>query len=313
MKIKHMALSVLAFMMLAPLAKAEDAVSPALPIQIFGLEFNHITVVMCFIVAVVICVMAWLCMRHLAEVPGRGQLIMEMLFGAFDGLVQQAMGSKASARKYLPWIGSLFLFLWTSNMIGMVPVPHMSIGAEGYNDYNHNGDFDPGEFAASFDTNKNGKQDPGFPFPKFEEPTKDYNVPAGMALLFVIIIGHGAHMRKHGFLGYVKSYFDPGGIMGVVMFPLNVVGKVAEFVSISFRLFGNIFGGAVIIVVVSSLLHHLILPVGLLGFFGVFVGTVQAFVFTMLALTYISLGAADEEEEEHAAAEAAVPVVAEPS
>ena len=52
-------------------------------------------------------------------------------------------------------------------------------------------------------------------------------------------------------------------------------------------LWGNIFGGAMIIVIVSTLVKHLLLPVGLLGFFGLFAGIVQAFVFTMLAVTYI--------------------------
>jgi F-type H+-transporting ATPase subunit a len=67
------------------------------------------------------------------------------------------------------------------------------------------------------------------------------------------------------------------------------VGEVSKVVSISFRLFGNILGGAIIILVVSSLVKFVMLPVGLNLFFGVFVGTIQAFVFTMLALTYIGV------------------------
>ena len=57
----------------------------------------------------------------------------------------------------------------------------------------------------------------------------------------------------------------------------------------SFRLFGNIMGGAVIIIVVGHLLKHFIIPVPLGLFFGLFVGSVQAFVFTMLTLTYIAV------------------------
>ncbi|MFW5856504.1 MAG: F0F1 ATP synthase subunit A [Planctomycetota bacterium] len=267
-----------------------------LPVQIGGFYFNHNTVLMCFVVAVLICVLAWLAVRALQEKPGRGQALFEMVFSAFDDLVRQSIGER-TGRKYLPWIGSLFLFLWVCNMIGMLPIHHSFLGGERWNDYNHNGLYDPHEFDKSYDTDGDGVHDPGIYLPAFEEPTADYNVPLAMALLFVLGIGHGGHIRKHGLGGYVKGYFDPGGFMGVVMFPLNVVGKIAELVSISFRLFGNIFGGVVIIIVVSGLLHHLVLPVGLLGFFGVFVGTVQAFVFTMLALTYISLGVAEEEEE----------------
>ena len=288
-RVRQCAAACLAAGMLAPAAWAEG-VSRDLPVQILGVEFNYVTVFMTFLVACLVCLGAWLCTRRLTEVPGRGQVVMELLFGVFDSLVTQSIGRKEAARKYLPWIGSLFMFIWLSNMIGMIPVPHTTIGAEGFHDYNFNHVYDPGEFASEFDTNGNGVHDSGFVIPAFEEPTKDYNVPGGMALLFVILIGHGGHMRKHGVLGYLKSYIDPGGLMGLVMMPLNIVGKIAEFVSISFRLFGNIFGGAVILVVVSGLIQFLVFPIGLLAFFGVFVGTVQAFVFTMLALTYISLG-----------------------
>ncbi|MFH0910605.1 MAG: F0F1 ATP synthase subunit A [Planctomycetota bacterium] len=270
-----------------------------LPVQIrlFGkllLEFNHNTVLMCFVVAVLACGTAWICARSLREIPGRGQALLEMIFSMFDGLVRQSIGPKAW-RKYLPWIGSLFLFLWFSNMIGILPVQASQIGGEAFHDYNHNGAYDPGEFDPSADGNRNGRHDPGFALPAFHEPTSDYNVPLALAILFVFLIGHVAHIRKHGLLGYIKSYFDPGGVIGVIMFPLNVVGKLTEVVSISFRLFGNIFGGMVILVIVSGLIRSLLLPIGMLSFFGVFVGTVQAFVFTILALTYISLGVQDEE------------------
>ena len=290
---------------LAPLSRAADDISRELPVQINVcgrlLSFNHNTVMMCFVVAVVVCFAAWLCTRSLKEIPGKGQALFEMVFTAFDDLVRQSIGPR-TGRRYLPWIGSLFLFLWLCNMIGLLPVPHVDVGGEAFTDYNLNGRFDPGEFDPRYDGaglfgKPNGHHDPGFMLPAFEEPTSDYNVPLALALLFVVGIGHMAHIRKHGLWGYVKSYFDPGGIMGLVMFPLNVVGKIAEVVSISFRLFGNIFGGVVILVVVGGLLHHLLLPVGLMGFFGIFVGTIQAFVFTMLALTYISLGVAEGEDE----------------
>jgi F-type H+-transporting ATPase subunit a len=73
------------------------------------------------------------------------------------------------------------------------------------------------------------------------------------------------------------------------LFLLDIIGEASKVVSISFRLFGNILGGAIIILVVSSLVKFVIFPVGLNLFFGMFVGTIQAFVFTMLALTYIGV------------------------
>jgi F-type H+-transporting ATPase subunit a len=73
------------------------------------------------------------------------------------------------------------------------------------------------------------------------------------------------------------------------MAPLNIIGELAKVVSISFRLYGNIMGGSIIVLVVSHLIYSLILPPFLIGFFSIFIGTIQAFVFTMLTLVYISV------------------------
>ena len=73
------------------------------------------------------------------------------------------------------------------------------------------------------------------------------------------------------------------------MAPLNVIGEIAQVVSVSFRLYGNILGGAIIIAIGSQLLRSFIAPPFMVMYFGLFVGLVQAFVFTMLTLVYISL------------------------
>jgi len=73
------------------------------------------------------------------------------------------------------------------------------------------------------------------------------------------------------------------------MAPLNVISELSKVVSISFRLYGNMVGGAIIILVVSHLIYSLILPPFLMAFFNLFIGTIQAFVFTMLTLVYISV------------------------
>ena len=71
--------------------------------------------------------------------------------------------------------------------------------------------------------------------------------------------------------------------------PLNIIDELSKIVSISFRLFGNIMGGSIIILVVSHLTFSLVVPPVLYAFFGIFVGAIQAFVFTMLTVVYISL------------------------
>jgi F-type H+-transporting ATPase subunit a len=120
--------------------------------------------------------------------------------------------------------------------------------------------------------------------PKLSEPTKDLNTPLGLGIMG-FFIAHYAGIKTKGLKQYAKEYCEPIFFMA----PLNVIGELAKVVSISFRLYGNIMGGAIIILVVSHLVYSLILPPFLVLFFGLFVGSIQAFVFTMLTLVYISL------------------------
>lgn len=151
--------------------------------------------------------------------------------------------------------------------------------------------------------------------PWLEEPTKDLNTTLALSLISFVYIQWYA-IQSHGFLPYIKEYFSPL----FLMFPLNVVGKLATIVSMSFRLFGNIYGGATIssiffnLIRTSLVFDALALPSALkaLGFFvfgtsiniiivlffGLFEGFIQAFVFSMLALTYLSTAIRTEQGDE---------------
>ena len=120
--------------------------------------------------------------------------------------------------------------------------------------------------------------------PHLEEPTKDLNTPLSLGLMG-FAIAHYAGIKSKGFKAYAREYMEPM----FFMMPLNVIGELAKIVSISFRLFGNIMGGSIIILVVSHLTYSIVLPPLLNAFFGLFVGTIQAFVFTMLTVVYISV------------------------
>ena len=120
--------------------------------------------------------------------------------------------------------------------------------------------------------------------PHLDEPTKDLNTPLALGLMG-FVVAHYAGIKSKGFKAYSREYFQPM----FFMMPLNLIGELAKIVSISFRLFGNIMGGSIIILVVSHLTYSLVLPPLLNAFFGLFVGTIQAFVFTMLTVVYISV------------------------
>jgi F-type H+-transporting ATPase subunit a len=120
--------------------------------------------------------------------------------------------------------------------------------------------------------------------PHLEEPTKDLNTPLSFGLMG-FFIAHHAGIKAKGLKRYLLDYCEPMFIMA----PLNIIGELAKVISISFRLFGNIMGGAIIILVVSYLTYSIITPPFLNAFFGAFVGTIQAFVFTMLTVVYIAV------------------------
>ncbi|MBC2714049.1 MAG: F0F1 ATP synthase subunit A [Desulfobacteraceae bacterium] len=120
--------------------------------------------------------------------------------------------------------------------------------------------------------------------PHLHEPTMDLNTPLSMGLMG-FVIAHYAGIRAKGFKAYIKAYFEPI----FFMMPLNLIGELAKVISISFRLFGNIMGGSIIILVVSYLTYSILLPPFLNAFFGIFIGAIQAFVFTMLTIVYIAV------------------------
>lgn len=120
--------------------------------------------------------------------------------------------------------------------------------------------------------------------PHLHEPTKDLNTPLSLGIMG-FIIAHYAGIRHKGIKAYSKSYFQPIFFMA----PLNIIGELSKVISISFRLFGNIMGGSIIILVVSHLVYSLVLPPFLNAFFIIFIGAIQAFVFTMLTLVYIAV------------------------
>ena len=136
--------------------------------------------------------------------------------------------------------------------------------------------------------------------PWLEEPTKDLNTTLALGLI-AFIYTQATAIQRFGLLAYIKEYFAPF----FIMFPLHVVGKLASIMSISFRLFGNIFGGYMISNIYFSAIHGswLYETIGLvtglnmliLLFFSLFEGVLQAFVFTMLSLTYLSIAIQGED------------------
>jgi len=204
----------------------------------FRLEFNSETLIMSWVVMAVLIAFGVMSTRKMGFLPGPWQTLGEVMVSAFRGLVDDALDE--DNRHYFPLIITVFLFIWLSNMLGVIP--------------------------------------------GLSEPTKDLNTPLAYGILG-FFIAHYAGIKSKGIKAYLNEYIQPMFFMA----PLNIIGELSKVVSISFRLYGNIMGGSIIILVVSDLVYGLVLPPALNAFFGLFVGTIQAFVFTMLTLVYISV------------------------
>jgi F-type H+-transporting ATPase subunit a len=243
--------------------------------------------------------------KRFSDVPSRVQGLGEVLVGMFDTLARDTLGDKS--RRYFPLITTLFIFILLSNWIGMIPKVWEYLGLYA------------GSIVALFDPNVHVVG----PFlnwylevpdghwlavmtklPSFEEPTADLNTTLGCGLI-VFFTAHGAGIKHAGFGHYFKSTYCEIDIPGAKYFPvlyipiviLGALGELGKLVSHSFRLFGNILGGSVVMMVVLTLLMRLVyvlpvavfLQVGMNLFLGLFVGAVQAFVFAMLAMVYIAI------------------------
>ena len=204
----------------------------------FPINWNVIRIIL--IVDLILIFSAILIRTRLKLFPSKLQIISELIYSFFKELVAETLGKDKIY--FTPFIMTIFIFIFISNVIGLIPIP--------------------------------GNM----------EPTRNLNVPLGMGLMSLIIVHYSA-IKVKGIKGYLKDYTEPLFFMT----PLNIVGELAKGISISFRLFGNILGGAIIILVVSNLTRFILVPIGLNLFFGLFIGTVQAFVFTMLVLSYTAV------------------------
>ncbi|MDR3239522.1 MAG: F0F1 ATP synthase subunit A [Clostridiales bacterium] len=127
----------------------------------------------------------------------------------------------------------------------------------------------------------------------FRPPTADLATTLSFALNTFFLIHFLGISRRGG--KYFKDYLHPN----VIFLPINIIGEIARPISLSFRLFGNILGGVIILGMLYAALPVLlrfILPDALHFYFDMFAGSLQAFIFTVLSMTFIREKAVSEEE-----------------
>lgn len=225
-------------------------------------------------------------MRKRALVPTGSQNAAEAIVEWLLQLVEGAAG-KDLGRRIFPLIASLFIFIISANYAGLLPF----IGTVGFYEL-----AEPAPGAAQVvEVASSTGQAAALParpaveaakvfVPFLRSPNADLNMTIAMALLAVGTVQY-AGVAAHGVLGYLKGLATP-----VFLAPLHIIGEFSRIISLSARLFGNIFGGEVLVTVIYAL-TKLVIPVAFLGIELLF-GFIQALIFSLLTMSYIMLAVA---------------------
>ncbi|MBI2634776.1 F0F1 ATP synthase subunit A [Candidatus Peregrinibacteria bacterium] len=201
--------------------------------------------------------------RKYAMVPGGIQNVMEMLIGGFFNFFDGIVGDEKKTRKFFPLVMTIFFFVIVSNWMGLLP----GFGSIGF-----------------WETHE-GKE---IFVPIFRSTFADVNMTLALALISVTsvqIFGFAMlGLKRYGGKFFVNPFRDfIGSFVGI----LELVSEFSKMISFSFRLFGNIFAGEILLLVISFLVPY-IAP---LPFYGLelFVGFVQALVFAFLTVVFLKI------------------------
>jgi len=126
----------------------------------------------------------------------------------------------------------------------------------------------------------------------FPAPTADVNLPLAMALTVIFLV-HYNSVKARGAKGYFKHYLTPNPLF----LPINIIEEITKPITLTFRLFGNLFASVLMVSVITALLPIYLVPIGELIWkpFALFVGAIQAFIFALLTIIYLSIGLETEE------------------
>jgi len=132
---------------------------------------------------------------------------------------------------------------------------------------------------------------PGSSFELLPAPTADVNLPLAFAL-FVIIWVHAASIRSRGIRGYFSHYSQPFK----ALLPINIIEEITKPITLTFRLFGNLFSGGLMILVMTTLLPIYVVPFGEIIWkpFDLFIGAIQAYIFMLLTIIYFAMSTSND-------------------
>jgi F-type H+-transporting ATPase subunit a len=225
---------------------------------LFGLPVTN-TLVTSWAVLIVLFVVAIVIGSRLKLTPSRFQLLFEWLVEFIYDYVAETLESRELARIFFPYLATIFLFVFTSNLLEFLP----GVGSVGF--------FSP---AGAFT-------------PLFRSVNTDLNVTLMLAIVSFLTI-EVTGIVVIGVWKYAGKFINvTHGAIPFVVGIIELFSEIARIISFSFRLFGNIFAGEVLILVVTYFIPF-IGPVPIMAF-EIFVGFVQAAIFSLLTLFFIKI------------------------
>lgn len=219
-------------------------------------EFMSIPVtnsmLLALISVILLLVVAYVLHKKLNIIPGKLQSIFEMLIEQILQLMESVFGSREIAQRYFPLITTVFLFILFSNWLGLLPIVGPVVLHK---------------------------------TPLLRGPAADLNFTMGLAIVAVFAVNLFSIMAL-GIRKYIGRFIHPRSPIMTSVGLLEILSEFVKIISFSFRLFGNVFAGEVLLIIVGFLVP-LIIPLPFL-FLEVFVGFIQAFIFAMLTMVFIA-------------------------
>lgn len=229
--------------------------------NVHGINFTN-TLAATLVTDLVLVILVFIIAKNAKLIPGKLQSIAEIAISYFYDLVESIAGK--NTKKIFPWVTSFFIFIFFSNAIGLLP----GFGTVGFFHTITEGTTQTKEFV-----------------PLFRAATSDFNTTFALATVSLVVT-HFMAIRIVGIKDYLKRYFSFNPIYLFVGL-LEIISEFTKLLSLSFRLFGNIYAGEVVLSTISSLFAFVApIPFILLE---IIVALVQALVFALLTMVFMSV------------------------
>jgi F-type H+-transporting ATPase subunit a len=243
--------------------------------HIFGMPITN-TLLMSWLVMAVLITVGILVGRNLTKIPGKLQTFFETVFSFLLNYIEEVLESRTLALRFFPLLVTLFMFILLGNWMGLLP----GVGSI----------YVYGDVETHVVDGVAHEKAPHIYL--FHPIATDLNVTLALAVIAFLVIEFSGFFYL-GVRTYLGKFFNFRSPIGFFVGIIELISEFVRLVSFSFRLFGNMFAGKTLILVAMFFAPYLV-PVPLL-IYEVFVGFVQAAIFTLLTLFFIKLAIATQE------------------